>query len=276
MDLGNPKNTIEVIQKYNFAFQKKFGQNFLIDTHVQVKIISAAGMTKEDTVLEGGPGIGTMTQRLSQAAGQVIAVEIDTNLIPILKDTLQDCENVTVINEDILKIDIKKMAEEKPQDKKNPPAAADVTESTPAAAEQGKEGNKDPPCTLSVRCDSILNHMDWLDKEKVELVPPDGVIYAEREVSFHEGESVFDVLLREMKNNQIHMEFENTPLYKSAYIEGIANLYEFDCGELSGWMYRVNGVFPNFGCSKYILKDGDKIEWLYTCDLGADIGGGTF
>lgn len=113
MDLGNPKNTIEVIQKYNFAFQKKFGQNFLIDTHVLDKIISAAGMTKEDIVLEVGPGIGTMTQRLSQAAGQVIAVEIDTNLIPILKDTLQDCENVTVINEDILKIDIKKMAEEK-------------------------------------------------------------------------------------------------------------------------------------------------------------------
>lgn len=113
MDLGNPKNTIEVIQKYNFAFQKKFGQNFLIDTHVLDKIISAAGMTKEDTVLEVGPGIGTMTQRLSQAAGQVIAVEIDTNLIPILKDTLQDCENVTVINEDILKIDIKKLAEEK-------------------------------------------------------------------------------------------------------------------------------------------------------------------
>ena len=113
MDLGNPKNTIEVIQKYNFAFQKKFGQNFLIDTHVLDKIISAAGMTKEDTVLEVGPGIGTMTQRLSQAAGQVIAVEIDTNLIPILKDTLQDCDNVTVINEDILKIDIKKLAEEK-------------------------------------------------------------------------------------------------------------------------------------------------------------------
>ena len=111
--LGEPQNTIAVLQKYGFVFQKKYGQNFLIDTHVLDKIISAAGMTKEDTVLEVGPGIGTMTQRLSQAAGQVIAVEIDTNLIPILKDTLQDCENVTVINEDILKIDIKKMAEEK-------------------------------------------------------------------------------------------------------------------------------------------------------------------
>lgn len=110
--LGNPKNTIEVIQKYEFAFQKKFGQNFLIDTHVLDKIIRAAGVTKEDMVLEIGPGIGTMTQCLAEAARQVVAVEIDTNLIPILKDTLKDYDNITVINEDILKVDIKKLAEE--------------------------------------------------------------------------------------------------------------------------------------------------------------------
>lgn len=111
-DLGNPKNTIEVIQKYDFAFQKKFGQNFLIDTHVLDKIIAAAGVTKEDMVLEIGPGIGTMTQRLAEAAGRVVAVEIDTNLIPILQDTLGDFDNITIINEDILKVDIKKLAEE--------------------------------------------------------------------------------------------------------------------------------------------------------------------
>ncbi len=110
--LGNPKNTIEVIQKYEFAFQKKFGQNFLIDTHVLDKIIRAAGVTKEDMVLEIGPGIGTMTQCLAEAAGRVVAVEIDSNLIPILKDTLKDYDNITVINEDILKVDIKKLAEE--------------------------------------------------------------------------------------------------------------------------------------------------------------------
>ena len=110
--LGNPKNTIEVIQKYDFAFQKKFGQNFLIDTHVLDKIIRAAGVTKEDMVLEIGPGIGTMTQCLAEAAGRVVAVEIDSNLIPILKDTLKDYDNITVINEDILKVDIKKLAEE--------------------------------------------------------------------------------------------------------------------------------------------------------------------
>lgn len=110
--LGNPKNTIEIIQKYEFVFQKKFGQNFLIDTHVLEKIITAAGITKEDCVLEIGPGIGTMTQFLAEHARQVIAVEIDKNLIPILEETLEEYTNVTVINEDILKVDIKSLTEQ--------------------------------------------------------------------------------------------------------------------------------------------------------------------
>ena len=111
-NLGIAKNTIEIIQKYEYAFQKKFGQNFLIDTHVLDKIIQAAGLTKEDMVVEIGPGIGTMTQYLAERAGTVVAVEIDTNLIPILKETLGDYDNVTVINEDILKVDIRKLAEQ--------------------------------------------------------------------------------------------------------------------------------------------------------------------
>lgn len=110
--LGNPKNTIEVIQKYEFMFQKKFGQNFLIDTHVLEKIIEAAGVTQEDCVLEIGPGIGTMTQYLAENARHVVAVEIDKNLIPILKDTLSAYDNVTIINEDILKVDINALAQE--------------------------------------------------------------------------------------------------------------------------------------------------------------------
>ena len=110
--LGNPKNTIEVIQKYQFAFQKKFGQNFLIDTHVLDKIIAAAEITKDDFVLEIGPGIGTMTQYLAQAAGKVAAVEIDKALIPILGDTLSAYDNVMIINEDVLKVDIQKLVEE--------------------------------------------------------------------------------------------------------------------------------------------------------------------
>ncbi|MCI6996562.1 MAG: 16S rRNA (adenine(1518)-N(6)/adenine(1519)-N(6))-dimethyltransferase RsmA [Eubacterium sp.] len=113
--LGNPQETIAVLNKYQFTFQKKFGQNFLIDTHVLDKIIRAANITKDDFVLEIGPGIGTMTQYLAEAAGEVCAVEIDKNLIPILQDTLKDYGNVTVINNDILKVDIRKMADEKNQ-----------------------------------------------------------------------------------------------------------------------------------------------------------------
>ena len=113
--LGNPQNTIQVLQKYNFNFQKKFGQNFLIDTHVLDKIISAAGITKDDFVLEIGPGIGTMTQYLACAAREVVAVEIDKNLIPILEDTLSGYDNVSIINEDILKVDLVSLSEEKNQ-----------------------------------------------------------------------------------------------------------------------------------------------------------------
>ena len=110
--LSEPKKTIEVIQKYQFAFQKRFGQNFLIDAHVLEKIVNAAGITKDDCVLEIGPGIGTMTQYLAESAGQVIAVEIDTNLLPILTDTLKDYSNVKVINQDILKVDINELVKE--------------------------------------------------------------------------------------------------------------------------------------------------------------------
>ena len=111
--LGNPKYTIEVLQKYGFVFQKRFGQNFLIDTHVLERIIEASEITKDDFVLEIGPGIGTMTQYLAEAAREVTAVEIDDALIPILKDTLKEWDNVTVLHGDILKTDIRKIADEK-------------------------------------------------------------------------------------------------------------------------------------------------------------------
>lgn len=127
--------------------------------------------------------------------------------------------------------------------------------------------------TLSVRCDTILQNRDKLKPEKLALLPEDGALFASREVVANRGESVFHLLQREMKRAKIHLEFENTPLYQSAYIEGIGNLYEYDCGEQSGWMYRVNGVFPGYGCSKYQLKAGDVVEWVYTCDLGRDVGG---
>ena len=130
-----------------------------------------------------------------------------------------------------------------------------------------------PSCTVSVSCAAILENLDRLDAEKTDLVPTDGVLLAPTAAEFTAGESAFDLLKRVCRENKIHMEFSETPLYQSAYVEGIGNLYEFDCGEGSGWMYRVNGEFPNVGCSRYVLADGDTVEWVYTCDFGADVGG---
>jgi len=134
-----------------------------------------------------------------------------------------------------------------------------------------EEENKTLTCNLSVRCDTILNNLSRLKADKQEIIPPDGVIFPEQSVVFYEGETVFNVMIREMKKNKIHFEFENTPMYESVYIEGIANIYEFDCGELSGWMYKVNGEFLSVGCSQCELEPGDRVEILYSCDLGKDL-----
>ena len=125
--------------------------------------------------------------------------------------------------------------------------------------------------TLSVTCTVLVGNAA-LDSEKAALVPADGVIFPAASVEFYSGESVFNLLSREMRKNGIHMEFKSSAAYRTAYVEGIGNLYEFDAGELSGWMYRVNGSFPNKGCSSYLLSDGDTVEWVYTCDLGKDVG----
>jgi hypothetical protein len=155
------------------------------------------------------------------------------------------------------------------------PGNTDSTGSTGSTGNPGGTGvSAAPTATLSISCYTILNNIGNLTPGKEGLVPPDGTIMGARAVTFTEGETVFDVLAREVRSSGIHMEFVNTPLYNSAYIEGINNLYEFDCGPLSGWMYRVNGWYPNYGCSQYVLSDGDVIEWIYTCDLGNDIGGG--
>lgn len=144
----------------------------------------------------------------------------------------------------------------------------------PVEPEDVEIGDEEWTCTLSVSCATILDNIDLCDPEKRELVPEDGWILKPMTVTFAENESVFNVLQRTLKEQGIHMEFEYTPAYHTAYIEGINNLYEFDVGEHSGWMYSVNGWFPIYGCSRYRLQDGDVVEWKYTCDLGNDIGGG--
>lgn len=144
---------------------------------------------------------------------------------------------------------------------------------TPVEPDDSEVNNKKKyTCTFSIECSTILNNLSSLDSNKLELIPSNGLILAPVKVTFYEGESVFDVLQRVCKEKGVHLESSWTPIYNSAYIEGINNIYEFDCGELSGWMYRVNGWYPNYGCSRYELKDGDVVEWRYTCDLGKDVG----
>ena len=166
-----------------------------------------------------------------------------------------------------------KKPEEKPQEKPQEhekPVKAPQEELPQSPQEEAEE--KELYCTLSVSCETLLGDGSRLSAEKRGILPENGIIFPVKRVEFSEGESVFDVLLRETRNNKIHMEFMNTPIYGGVYIEGIGNIYEFDAGELSGWMYRVNGEFPNYSCSKYSLKQGDKIEFVYTCDLGKDVG----
>ena len=127
-------------------------------------------------------------------------------------------------------------------------------------------------CTLEIRCDTLLGSLDKLSEGKAALVPEDGVLLPVTEVEFTGGNSVFDVFRQTLKNQKIHFEYVDASTYDSVYIEGIGNLYEFDCGPQSGWMYSVNGTYPGLGCSGYTLADGEVIVFSYTLDLGADLG----
>lgn len=153
------------------------------------------------------------------------------------------------------------------------PKETEPVETAPSETTTPPETEPKAACTIAIRCDTILNNWDDLDPAKAGFVPGDGCILATVSVEFTEGETVFDVLKRVCSTYGIPLEYSWTPLYNSYYIEGINNLYEFDCGSQSGWMFKVNGWFPNYGCSGYALEDGDAIVWCYTCKgLGADVG----
>lgn len=161
--------------------------------------------------------------------------------------------------------------EGKTSTKQTQPQTSAKPVTTTAASSASKPEKAELYCTFSISCKTILDNMGSLEAGKETLVPDDGVLLSPVEVEFSEGETVFDVLQRVCRNEKIHLESSWTPIYNSAYIEGIGNLYEFDCGSLSGWMYRVNGEFYNYSCSEYKLKKGDAVEFMYTCDLGEDL-----
>ena len=139
---------------------------------------------------------------------------------------------------------------------------------------QGADANGDGKltCTLEIRCDTLLGNLAKMQDGKAALVPEDGVMLEATEVEFTAGESVFDVFRKVLREEKIHFEYVDASVYDSVYIEGIGNIYEFDCGPQSGWMFSVNGIYPGLGCSAYTLADGDVILFNYTCDLGADLG----
>ena len=142
---------------------------------------------------------------------------------------------------------------------------------------KAEEEAKKTYCYITIRCDTILNNMDDLDPEKAPYVPENGVILWKKKIEFTDGESVFDALKKACNKYGVQIEYSYTPMYESYYIEGLNHLYEFDCGPESGWMYKVNGWFPNYGCSSYKLKKDDEIVWCYTCKgLGADVGGSVY
>jgi hypothetical protein len=130
-------------------------------------------------------------------------------------------------------------------------------------------------CTLEIRCDTLLGNLDKLAESKAALVPENGTLLSSKEVEFTGGSTVFDVFRQTLRNEKIHFEYVDATAYSTAYVEGIGNLYEFDCGSRSGWVFSVNGVHQGIGCSAYTLADGDVIVFNYTCDLGADAGAET-
>lgn len=145
-------------------------------------------------------------------------------------------------------------------------AATPAPSAPPAATPEVETG-----CTITIRCDTVLKNLDALDPDKTELIPDNGVLLEKTDIDFSDAESAFDLLKRVCQDKGIHLEFSITPGYGSTYIEGIGNLYEFDCGERSGWLYRVNGEVPNVACSSYTLQAGDAVEFLYSCDWGQDL-----
>ena len=153
-----------------------------------------------------------------------------------------------------------------------PPTDPKPEPETPSSGQNTQPEEQATTCSISIVCSTVLDHLDWLTPGKEDILPAGGVMLSATQVEPQEGETVFSLLQRITRENGIPMEASFTPGTGSAYVEGIGNLYEFDCGQRSGWLYFVNGISPGYSCSEYTLKPGDRVEWIYTCDLGQDVG----
>lgn len=205
-------------------------------------------------------------------AGKIVQKETETAAEGSAQETTGETKETTAETSQAAQINETTDVQEPNQTQSQETIEEKPAEQTQKETTTEAETEKKLTCTISIECSTILDNKDKLNSSKEEFVPSDGWILKATETEFEAGESVHDVLKRVCKENGIHMESSFTPAYNSAYVEGINQLYEFDCGELSGWMYEVNDWFPNYGCSVYELSDGDVIEWHYTCDLGKDVG----
>ena len=274
--------------KIKFSEAEDFGFPALLSIHLNEKwTANSATAFDEETAVYSVSVTGSKTSILNISVNKIVAEceilpddtkqEENTSSTESNKDTTPS-NNQTNKTDDYLS-DVKESDDRIYSDGKNKEKDKYETDPVPEGKpmpvepeDQEVNKKKSYTCTFSIECSTILNNLKDLDPDKRELVPSNGVILAPTKVTFYDGESVFDVLQRVCKEKGIHLESSWTPIYNSAYIEGIHNLYEFDCGELSGWTYCVDGWYPNYGCSRYQLKDGEKVEWRYTCDLGKDVG----
>lgn len=194
--------------------------------------------------------------------------EVIASPVPQIQADVQESPTAEPKTEEIYKIQpVQEAKSVVPSPSVTPSEPTPEPEISPTPVEE----DKNMYCSLLVSCAVLADNPSLLEAGKQSLIPDNGIIFSSSNVIFYDGESAFNILSREMKKNKIHLEFVETPAYDSMYIEGIANLYQFDAGELSGWIYRVNGKTPSVGCSLYELKPGDKVEFLYTCDLGNDL-----
>ena len=274
--------------KIHFSEAEDFGFPALLSIHLNEKwTTNSATAFDEETAVYSVSVTGSKTSILNISVNKIVTEceilpddtkqEDNTSSAESNKDTTPN-NNQTNKTDDYLS-DVKESDDRIYSDGQNKEKDKYETDPVPEGKpmpvepeDQEVNKKKSYTCTFSIECSTILNNLKDLDPDKRELVPSNGVILKPTKVIFYEGESVFDVLQRVCKEKGIHLESSWTPIYNSAYIEGIHNLYEFDCGELSGWTYCVDGWYPNYGCSRYQLKDGEKVEWRYTCDLGKDVG----
>ena len=274
--------------KIKFSEAEDFGFPALLSIHLNEKwTTNSATAFDEETAVYSVSVTGSKTSILNISVNKIVAEceilpddtkqEENTSSTESNKDTTPS-NNQTNKTDDYLS-DVKESDDRIYSDGQNKEKDKYETDPVPEGKpmpvepeDQEVNKKKSYTCAFSIECSTILNNLKDLDPDKRELVPSNGVILAPTKVTFYDGESVFDVLQRVCKEKGIHLESSWTPIYNSAYIEGIHNLYEFDCGELSGWTYCVDGWYPNYGCSRYQLKDGEKVEWRYTCDLGKDVG----